>query len=340
MAEKKQNTSVEKILSASRIKTYQECSWIYWCKYHLKLPENSNDGARRGNVCHLILELLLKPKWGKYYDSIMESGTVYSVPSIKRLIYKDGRKRKLTETEENYELIDKMLLVGFKTDFFCDGEGQKLLKPEFEFLIENKDPKYKIRGFVDKASKKGNKFFIKDYKTSAKKFEGDEVTFNVQALTYSLVGLKENPDCEPEAEFLFLKFPRKPIVDVKYTKAQLMGFEYFLAETYEKINNFTESDAKQNYAWDKPFPKKGFTGPLKCAKYCKKKGQLKKDGSVMWCCPFKFDFEYYATEKDGKVIETAFEKKDLKKEGKVVKKKYGGCPRYNQENKYEHSADF
>ena len=41
-------------LSASRIKTAQSCSWLYWCKYKLKLPDTSNDGARRGSICHLI----------------------------------------------------------------------------------------------------------------------------------------------------------------------------------------------------------------------------------------------------------------------------------------------
>jgi len=46
---------METILSASRIKTAQSCSWLYWSKYKLKLPENGNDGARRGTVCHNVL---------------------------------------------------------------------------------------------------------------------------------------------------------------------------------------------------------------------------------------------------------------------------------------------
>ena len=109
----------EKILSASKIKTYQDCSWVFWCKYHLKLPENSNDGARRGSVCHLIFELLLKPKWKKYYDQIIKEDNIWCVPSIKKLVYKTGRSNKLTENDENYTLINDMILVGLKTDFFC-----------------------------------------------------------------------------------------------------------------------------------------------------------------------------------------------------------------------------
>jgi len=45
-------------LSASRIKTVEGCSWLYWCKYKLKLPDASNDGAKRGSICHLIFEHL------------------------------------------------------------------------------------------------------------------------------------------------------------------------------------------------------------------------------------------------------------------------------------------
>jgi predicted peroxiredoxin len=321
--------SEERILSASRIKTYEGCSWEYWCNYHLKLPSESNDGARRGSVCHLIFELLLHEKWKKYYDQIIDANSVWVVPSIKRLIYKTARAEKMTETSDNYDLCNEMILVGLKTDFFCTEGGGKLLKPEYEFNLKNENPKYSVRGFVDKASKNGKRLMICDYKTSARKFEGEEIEFNIQAMVYSLVGLKEDPECEPEAKFLFVKLP-DPVVSIKYSKEELEGFEYYLAEVYEKINNFTEISAKANFAKKQPFPKKGqgFKGPLKCAMYCHKPGQKKKNGDIMWHCPFKFPYDYYATEKDGKVVETALNKKDLKKAGKVVQKHYSGCPAF------------
>ena len=43
-------------LSASRIKLAKQCSWQYWCKYVLKLPESTNEGASRGWIVHLVLE--------------------------------------------------------------------------------------------------------------------------------------------------------------------------------------------------------------------------------------------------------------------------------------------
>ena len=62
----------ESALSASRIKTLQQCSWKYWCNYKLKLPDKSNDGASRGWICHLIFELLGEPRHKKHYDLIAE----------------------------------------------------------------------------------------------------------------------------------------------------------------------------------------------------------------------------------------------------------------------------
>ena len=37
-----------KTLSASRIKTLETCSWVYWNNYHTKVPQRSNDGSDRG----------------------------------------------------------------------------------------------------------------------------------------------------------------------------------------------------------------------------------------------------------------------------------------------------
>ena len=61
-------------LSASRIKTLQQCSWKYWCNYKLKLPDKSNDGASRGWICHLIFELLGEARHKKHYETIIKNG--------------------------------------------------------------------------------------------------------------------------------------------------------------------------------------------------------------------------------------------------------------------------
>ena len=65
----------EKIrLSASKIKTLDSCSWLFFSKYHLKVPDTTNDGASRGTIVHLIFELLLKPKHKKKWDDEIQEG--------------------------------------------------------------------------------------------------------------------------------------------------------------------------------------------------------------------------------------------------------------------------
>ena len=64
-------------LSASRIKTAQSCSWLYWCKYKLKLPDKSNEGAKRGSICHLVFEGLGGKGRKKYFNKILKTEDVF-----------------------------------------------------------------------------------------------------------------------------------------------------------------------------------------------------------------------------------------------------------------------
>ena len=59
-------------LSASKIKTLDNCSWLYHSKYILKVPDISNDGASRGTIVHLIFEVLIKPRHRKYSTKLQE----------------------------------------------------------------------------------------------------------------------------------------------------------------------------------------------------------------------------------------------------------------------------
>ncbi len=102
-------------LSASRIKTAQSCSWLYHCKYKLKLPDKTNDGASRGTVCHLILEVLAKKGRKNYYNKIIKAKSIFSVPSIVRLATTWAKKLNVSDPE-NIELIDYMTLNGLEHD--------------------------------------------------------------------------------------------------------------------------------------------------------------------------------------------------------------------------------
>ena len=141
-------------LSASRIKTAESCSWLYWCKYKLKLPDTSNDGASRGTICHLILELLCLPRRKKYYDQIIESNTIFCIPSVSRLV-KIWAHRLEVSDPENIELIDFMTMNGLRYDYFGQSSGkvnESFSEKDFHIIVEDEEKgiKYRINGFIDK----------------------------------------------------------------------------------------------------------------------------------------------------------------------------------------------
>ena len=317
--EQKPKNVKEKVLSASRLKTLETCSWSYWCNYHLKLPQKQNEGALRGTVCHLVFEMLVKKKHKKHFNKINKGGTIKKSPAVHRMVMKHltqmERSFDLPMTnEENTELVDDMIVVGLNCDFF--GLGGKVDNPELEFLLENKDPEYKIRGFIDKpiVYKRGKKIKIVDYKSSKYKFRGEELHSNVQAMVYTLAAQKEWPGYDSTVEFQFLRHPRSPLQQLKFNQEQLRGLEYYLAHAFQIVNNFTEETAVTKYAADK-----------------KKYAWLCKIGK--WRCPYIDPYDYFVIlNKDKEEIKKSFKKKELQdvleKGQKIEKRTYEGCPRH------------
>jgi len=353
-------SSTKNYLSASKIKTLQNCSWSYWCNYHLKLPDTPNDGASRGTVCHQLFECLGNPRHKKHYNNIIKNQTIWKNKTITRYV-KTLAKSLNVDDEENLDQINQMIINGLTYDFF-GAESQKPSEAisEKDFLIsENgEEINYSIRGFIDKLFlyKSKSRALIRDFKTSKKVFSGKDITDNLQALMYSLAVKKIYPKIKNrDAEFLFLKFGLEKdmlgstgegVVQINnISDEELVGFEYFLTEVQSVVDNFTEKDAKSDFAAKKEFPSDGsFGGPLSCG-FAKKKGQLKKDGTKMWHCPYKFDFTYWKlVDKEGQVIKSAFEKEDIlsikskfykNEEGlSIEKSKYDGCPHWTQKDDF------
>tara|TARA_R100000008_G_scaffold54542_1_gene33341 strand:- start:675 stop:1721 length:1047 start_codon:yes stop_codon:yes gene_type:complete len=313
-----------KYLSASRIKTLENCSQLYWVKYGLGLPDKSNSGALRGTLCHNVFECLLNPRHKKHFSAIKNGNSIkkskvvdrYVLSYLKRVeIEKYGKET----FNENYELVDKMIVVGLKNEFFGN-ENALIEEPEVGFEIQNEEPKYNIKGYIDKPIqyKEKGEVTIVDYKSSKAKFRGEELHSNVQAMMYSLASRKLWPDLEPSVEFLFLRFPRQPLQKLKFNKDQLDGFEYYLEQANEVINSFDEKSASSNYAADN-----------------KKNSWLCAAGAT-WVCPYRDPFVYYSlVDENGKQIKSSFEndfsEKDLEL-GTIKKKTYSGCPRFHDKD--------
>lgn len=336
-------------LSASRIKTLKSCSWLYWCQYVLKIDGGSNDGASRGTVCHLVFETLGEKKHKKEYNKIIKKNDVFASDLVKDIILSEAKKLKVDD-EDNLELIKDMTLKGLKYDFY----GTDLDKPtkifselDFDLSKDDDEFRYRILGFIDKLYlyKSKDTAIIRDFKSSKSMFVGDEISDNIQDWMYALAVKEKFPEYKDRfSEFLFLKF-----MDNKQTKlsiddvadgvikmesiddSALKGFEHELTECYSYVEDFDEEKAVSNLAANKPFPTDNtFSGKLKCG-FAKYKGQLKKDGSLMWHCPFRFDFKYYKIfDKDKNFIkgihEDNFNPEELEDGFTYKEAQYEGCP--------------
>jgi len=338
----------KKYLSASKIKVLQSCSWKYWCKYVLGLPEPSNDGSRRGSVCHLVFEVLGNPRHKKHFTKIIRKQDAFASEAVKRLVMKHAASMGIDDAE-NIEMVREMILTGLNYDFF----GLSIGKPtksfsELDFVLEkNEYPiRYNIVGFIDKLFLyKGKKLAkMRDYKTSAKVFVGGEIDDNLQDWIYSLAILEYFPEYPTRInEFPFLRHMKgklkgdeenEGVVRMKpIESSSLRAFEYELSHYQQMVENFDENTATSNFAADHGFPTDStFSGKLLCG-FAQQKGQRKKDGSLMWHCPVKFGFDYISViSPEGDVVknylESDFDESKVPPEHLWVKMKYSGCPKY------------
>jgi len=298
-------------LSASKIKTLDTCSWLFYSKYFLKTPDTTNDGASRGTIVHLIFELLLKPRHKeKYFNKLKKSPTaILRCKPLNKLLTKHAKKLNVND-KENLALIYQMLYVGFNHNFYC--KGSQKLKEEEHFEIEGDN--FIINGFIDKKAFYKNKIDIWDYKSSKSKFNKEEIEANYQALMYSLATFKRD-GVIPNVKFLFLRFPDSPEQAApKLTQDELEGFEMFLTELADLLSDYDEDKALENMA------KNGTKYRWLCG----------SDRPGKWICPVRKPFDFYALiDKDSqKILKAAHTKEELEaSEGQeIIKKGYGGCP--------------
>jgi hypothetical protein len=344
-------------LSASRIKVAQTCSWQYWAKYILKLPDKSNDGAKRGSICHLVFECLGNPRHKKHYNKILKNKNIFASEAVKKLVMRHATKEEVDD-EENISLIKDMTLNGLQYDFFGKENGRptkSISEKEFNIEIDQNGKKYAIRGFIDKLFlyKKKSLAIIRDFKSSKQIFKGKEVTNNLQDLMYCLAVKHLYPEyLKRRSEFVFLKFDLSRDMFGKTGKGllemstigedELEGFEYELTEIQKYLDSFNLPCAKSSFAADQDYPKDGtFGGPLVCGKegYKKRRGQflLDAEGSKIenYICSVRKPMEYYVLlDKEGKILASTFKKdkkllQNKKQKGqKIELRKYAGCPKW------------
>jgi hypothetical protein len=337
-------------LSASRIKTLKGCSWKYFCNYILKLPKDWNEGSARGSASHDVLEILARPDRKKRVKKLLRKKWPFDA-SIEKLIRLKAQHYNVGD-KENILLIKDFLNTALRKDFF----GESLAQPDedhaeltFDLSVDKpeKGIKYRILGFIDRLFlyRKKGLVLIRDYKTSKQKYKGEDISDNLQDLFYTLAAKSRFPKIkESVVEFLFLKFDHDVDDDHKNScvlrmdsvkDCELEGLEHELTHYQQVIDEFDEESALENFAYNQGFPSDdSFSGRLQCG-FAKYKGQLKKDGSLMWHCPYKFPYDFYRVyNKEGKEIDCVKDEDlDLDRypsDCYTRKYKYAGCPVFNK----------
>lgn len=256
---KKDNGELIK-LSASRISCLDSCSMTYYIRYHLRIPDTTNRGSERGDICHLIFEVLGNPRhFNKYIKKIIKNNSILKIKSIKKLIEKRAQSHKLDlnllvepvskklEATDTLTCIDEMIMVGINTDFI-NLNNKELIKAELAFDIINENPRYRLVGYVDRLFKEGNDTIsFSDFKSSKVKKNEKKLHEDIQALSYLCAARKLYPEYKKrKARFIMLRFPDKPIQEVNEpSEDTLDGFEYHLEELSEFMRNFTFEDAQR-----------------------------------------------------------------------------------------------
>jgi hypothetical protein len=313
------------VLSASKIKTLNTCSWLFYCNYHLKTPRTSNDGARRGTVTHLLLECLLNPRHKHHYDTILNKGITAS-KACERLVRKSMKKEGIVQTlegEDHFQMICDFVNVALNYDFFMEGFTREV--PEYAFDIKTDD--FHIIGFLDKIGFKGDVCRIVDYKTSKTKPTGEDKTWNIQALMYQVAVQILWPNVKKSfVDFLYLKFKRAPKEVFSGSNKALKGFVEYLKYLTEYLKDFGMEKAVSNFAAN-DYLKKNLCGTLE--------DRFKDDGSPKWRCPQMLPYDYWVLVNDeGKIAQSSLEKDELPgKEGyRIEKRAYLGCPAFLPQN--------
>lgn len=264
-------------LSASAVKQFMDCSWLFYQTRFLKVPDHTHPKTLVGSLTHAILEAFCRPKHSKHYEATLKHGSVYGSPVLTRLV-KLFRERHPDVTDEIIGELDKLVFVAINHDFACKGAA-KVLPPEHPFDMDFGS--FKARGFMDRVVLYDDHAVCRDYKTQSKRFTGEDLDWSLQAFFYQMA-IWEEFKLPASVEFLLLRFPANKRDAERYiqtveplTDAQLEGFKHHLGDVSAAINSLTLEGSKQN---------------LKCHK---------DEGFCRFVCSLRDPFDYWVLLGDG-----------------------------------------
>jgi len=243
-------------VSASRLKTLDSCSMLFYLSEILKLPQKIWPRTIIGSLAHAILECLYRKKHRHHHDIIKSTGTIYSSAAVARLVKRWQIKHSIAE--DLIADVDAMIILVLTQTNFLDEGATRKFQPEHEFRMTLKNRAI-IKGFLDRFAIFDDKARIIDYKSQRNRFTKEEVIDSFQSLVYQLFLWKEY-GMLAEVVYVLLRHPPTKKMPDKHlqitppaTPAVLAGFESYLEHMYNVINNFTFEDACSKWHSDTGF---------------------------------------------------------------------------------------
>ena len=224
-------------ISATRISSFLECKYKYWCNYVEHLPKVPSPAFRLGLAVHESLELagriwMKKEKFTaadkkkilKKYDEISIREGIEDMK-----IHKEGRQIVLNRVN-NFALGDKILGLELKFGF-SDSES-----------ITTKDD-VPLIGAIDKVIEVDeDTLLIVDYKTSKTAPTADQMKVDPQLSIYDLVASKKWP--KYKRIILSLDLLKHDILYSYRTEEERDEFEEYLKSVHDQMLSFTKKEAK------------------------------------------------------------------------------------------------
>jgi len=223
-------------LSATRISSFLECKYKYWCNYVEHLPKVPSPAFRLGLAVHESLEL---------------AGQIWM------------KKGKFTKTDKK-KILDKYEEVAVKEgiqDMLIHAEGKKLVKKRLDNFDLGKilglEIKFGFQGTEDVTTKDGvplmgaidkaveidsDTLLIVDYKTSKTAPTADQMKVDPQLSIYDLVAHYKWP--QYKRIILSLDLLKSEMLYTYRTPEERDEFEDYLKKLYDQMLSFTKKDAR------------------------------------------------------------------------------------------------
>jgi RecB family exonuclease len=219
---------IELILSASRVKTYQQCARKYYYNYIEKLPRKDWLHFDLGTLVHGVLE---------YFHADFRTDSKRSALNLKKTMKEAFKKQR--ETMEKEKPLDhgilleaRDLLSEYLKRMESEGIGSEIIALEDNFRIDLSE-KFGVQGYVDRIDRdQDGVLHIKDYKTNKNR----KYMEPFQLKTYGIYLLDKFPETEKfRGSYVMMRFGGM-LISYDFNKEDVIKIQKKLIEYAQYIS--------------------------------------------------------------------------------------------------------